>query len=90
MHQRRASHATQPYPGLFLTATTVILDSQDGGYHVPFAHKSLAAGLQLQDYQSAMHERVSIQRVPPALDADARLSGVLVMSVSRCAFCLAY
>lgn len=49
--------------------------SQDGGYHVPFAHKSLAAGLELGGYASTMHERVSIQRVAPAADGGARLSG---------------
>ena len=54
---------------------------QDGGYHVPFAHKSLAAGLDLAGYESTMHERVSIQRVAPARDgvADARLAGGLLL-----------
>ena len=56
---------------------TLAILMQDGGYHVPFAHKSLAAGLELGGYASTMHERVSIQRVAPASDGGARLSGVL-------------
>ncbi|XP_034700690.1 choline monooxygenase, chloroplastic isoform X3 [Vitis riparia] len=33
----------------------------DGGYHVPYAHKSLASGLKLESYSTTMFERVSIQ-----------------------------
>lgn len=33
----------------------------DGGYHVPYAHKGLASGLQLQSYSTKMYEKVSIQ-----------------------------
>jgi len=48
---------------------------QDGGYHVPFAHKGLAEGLDMRSYASSLHERISIQRVQSADDADTRLSG---------------
>ncbi|KAL9224273.1 hypothetical protein vseg_000329 [Gypsophila vaccaria] len=34
----------------------------DGGYHVPYAHKSLASGLDLDSYTTQIFERVSIQR----------------------------
>ncbi|CAA0821443.1 Choline monooxygenase- chloroplastic [Striga hermonthica] len=33
----------------------------DGGYHVPYAHKGLASGLQLDSYSIEMYENVSIQ-----------------------------
>ncbi|GFP95369.1 choline monooxygenase chloroplastic, partial [Phtheirospermum japonicum] len=33
----------------------------DGGYHVPYAHKGLASGLQLDSYSTKMYEKVSIQ-----------------------------
>ncbi|KAH7427044.1 hypothetical protein KP509_10G027900, partial [Ceratopteris richardii] len=33
----------------------------DGGYHVPFAHKDLADGLNLASYSTEIFERVSIQ-----------------------------
>ncbi|KAJ7955856.1 Choline monooxygenase [Quillaja saponaria] len=33
----------------------------DGGYHVPYAHKGLASGLQLNSYCTTMFESVSIQ-----------------------------
>lgn len=49
---------------------------QDGGYHVPFAHKGLASGLQLDSYQSEIHERVSIQTCQPqqlSASSDKRL-----------------
>ena len=51
---------------------------------MPFAHKSLASGLELGGYASTMHERVSIQRVAPAADGGARLSGVDLLNASRC------
>ncbi|XP_052157585.1 choline monooxygenase, chloroplastic isoform X2 [Oryza glaberrima] len=34
----------------------------DGGYHVPYAHGTLASGLQLQSYETHTYERVSVQR----------------------------
>ncbi|KAH9616530.1 hypothetical protein KSS87_019433 [Heliosperma pusillum] len=34
----------------------------DGGYHVPYAHKNLASGLDLDSYSTQIFERVSIQR----------------------------
>ncbi|KNA05499.1 hypothetical protein SOVF_189800, partial [Spinacia oleracea] len=34
----------------------------DGGYHVPYAHKNLASGLNLDSYSTEMFEKVSIQR----------------------------
>lgn len=34
----------------------------DGGYHVPYAHKGLASGLQLDSYSTTLYEKVSIQR----------------------------
>ncbi|KAL0739187.1 hypothetical protein Bca4012_015397 [Brassica carinata] len=33
----------------------------DGGYHVPYAHKGLMSGLDLETYSSTLFERVSIQ-----------------------------
>lgn len=33
----------------------------DGGYHVPYAHKDLASGLNLDSYSTTLFERVSIQ-----------------------------
>ena len=38
---------------------------QDGGYHVPFAHKALASGLSLDSYSSNLYDRLSIQSCPP-------------------------
>ena len=38
---------------------------QDGGYHVPFAHKGLANGLQMDSYKSTLYERLSIQSCGP-------------------------
>ncbi|GAY37279.1 hypothetical protein CUMW_027820 [Citrus unshiu] len=34
----------------------------DGGYHVPYAHKGLASGLQLDSYSTTLYEKVSVQR----------------------------
>ncbi|XP_028946979.2 choline monooxygenase, chloroplastic isoform X1 [Malus domestica] len=34
----------------------------DGGYHVPYAHKGLASGLNLDGYSTTMYEKVSIQK----------------------------
>lgn len=48
---------------------------QDGGYHVPFAHKGLAAGLDMRSYRSVLYERASIQSVQSVDGADARLAG---------------
>lgn len=42
----------------------------DGGYHVPYAHKSLASGLQLDSYSTTMFEKVSIQRCESGDDSD--------------------
>ncbi|KAJ6331808.1 hypothetical protein OIU76_010235 [Salix suchowensis] len=33
----------------------------DGGYHVPYAHKGLASGLNLNSYSTTTYEKVSIQ-----------------------------
>ncbi|MED6207559.1 hypothetical protein PIB30_036888 [Stylosanthes scabra] len=33
----------------------------DGGYHVPYAHKSLASGLKFDSYSTTIFEKVSIQ-----------------------------
>ncbi|CAI0628387.1 unnamed protein product [Linum tenue] len=33
----------------------------DGGYHVPYAHKGLASGLELDSYSTTTYEKVSIQ-----------------------------
>lgn len=38
---------------------------QDGGYHVPFAHKGLASGLQMDSYTSSLYDRLSIQSCGP-------------------------
>jgi len=49
---------------------------QDGGYHVPFAHKGLASGLHLDSYTSSLYERASIQSCAPqpaSAEADQRL-----------------
>ncbi|CAM8883954.1 unnamed protein product [Rhodiola kirilowii] len=34
----------------------------DGGYHVPYAHKGLASGLDLGSYSTTMYEKLSIQK----------------------------
>ncbi|GMH23727.1 hypothetical protein Nepgr_025570 [Nepenthes gracilis] len=34
----------------------------DGGYHVPFAHRSLASGIDLDTYSTEIFEKASIQR----------------------------
>ncbi|XP_061990313.1 choline monooxygenase, chloroplastic-like isoform X1 [Rosa rugosa] len=34
----------------------------DGGYHVPYAHKGLASGLNLDGYSTTVYEKVSIQK----------------------------
>ncbi|VVA22231.1 PREDICTED: choline monooxygenase [Prunus dulcis] len=34
----------------------------DGGYHVPYAHKGLASGLNLDHYSTTIYEKVSIQK----------------------------
>lgn len=54
---------------------------QDGGYHVPFAHKGLASGLQLDSYTSSLYERLSIQSCAPqqsSATADQRLGKLLL------------
>lgn len=38
---------------------------QDGGYHVPFAHKGLAAGLQMDSYTSSLYPNLSVQSCAP-------------------------
>ncbi|XP_020112075.1 choline monooxygenase, chloroplastic-like isoform X3 [Ananas comosus] len=38
----------------------------DGGYHVPYAHKGLASGLELNSYETLMFEKVSVQRCESA------------------------
>ena len=38
---------------------------QDGGYHVPFAHKGLAEGLQMDSYASNLYPNLSIQSCAP-------------------------
>ena len=53
---------------------------QDGGYHVPFAHKSLAAGLQLDSYTSKLYDKLSIQfcdALQSAAAQDKRIGTVL-------------
>lgn len=54
---------------------------QDGGYHVPFAHKGLASGLQLDSYTSNLYEHLSIQSCAPQQSpatADQRLGKLLL------------
>lgn len=63
-------------PSVLFSHLNSLFDVQDGGYHVPFAHKGLAAGLDMKSYQSTLYERTSIQSVQSAVDAHARLSGV--------------
>eukprot|EP00878_Enallax_costatus_P036372 GHUV01040836.1.p1 GENE.GHUV01040836.1~~GHUV01040836.1.p1 ORF type:complete len:414 (+),score=106.34 GHUV01040836.1:946-2187(+) len=36
----------------------------DGGYHVPYAHKDLASGLDLSGYRNELHDKLSIQISP--------------------------
>jgi len=62
-------------PSVLFSHLNRLFDVQDGGYHVPFAHKGLAAGLDMKSYQSTLYERTSIQSVESAVDAHARLSG---------------
>ncbi|KAL3162879.1 hypothetical protein ABBQ32_009329 [Trebouxia sp. C0010 RCD-2024] len=51
----------------------------DGGYHVPFAHKELASGLQMDSYTSSLYERLSVQSCGPQRASvqtpDQRLGG---------------
>ena len=59
---------------------------QDGGYHVPFAHKSLASGLDLESYTCKLYECASIQTCTPKqqpADPDKRLGGYNTFSTSR-------
>ncbi len=45
------------------TNTCIQPQIQDGGYHVPFAHKGLASAVDMRTYTSTLHgHRVSIQR----------------------------
>ncbi|XP_021751166.1 choline monooxygenase, chloroplastic-like isoform X2 [Chenopodium quinoa] len=53
----------QRITGLQNFDTKVFCDNYlDGGYHVPYAHKNLASGLNLDTYSSEIFEKVSIQR----------------------------
>ncbi len=52
------------------------LSVQDGGYHVPFAHRGLASGLQLDSYTSNLYDKLSIQSCAPqhqSASSDQRL-----------------
>lgn len=46
----------------------------DGGYHVEYLHPGLAAGLDLDNYQTLIHENFSIQQCKSA-EQDERLGG---------------
>lgn len=59
-------------PGFYTSSFAI----QDGGYHVPFAHKGLASGLQMDSYTSTLYERLSMQSCGPqraAANQDKRL-----------------
>lgn len=43
----------------------------DGGYHVPYAHRSLASGLKFETYTTEIFEKVSIQRCESSTAAAA-------------------
>ena len=48
----------------------------DGGYHVPFAHPSLADGLDMQSYTSELcSDNMSVQRVVASATAPDRVTG---------------
>ncbi|KAG5594180.1 hypothetical protein H5410_035412 [Solanum commersonii] len=42
----------------------------DGGYHVPYVHKSYASVLKLDSYSTTIHEKVSIQRCDAEKDQE--------------------
>ena len=42
---------------------------QDGGYHVPFAHKDLASSLSMDTYNSQLYDMMSIQSCSTQEDA---------------------
>ncbi len=47
----------------------------DGGYHVPFLHRDLAAELDLKGYQTECYEHYALQRVSSGQGAGERLQG---------------
>jgi choline monooxygenase len=54
----------------------VVANYLDGGYHVPVAHPALAAGLDMGGYaRTLLGGGSSLQTVPPAAGAPARLTG---------------
>ena len=58
--------------------------AQDGGYHVPFAHKGLASGLHLDSYTSSLYEHLSIQSCAPQQSSpatDHRLGKLLLLNL---------
>ena len=70
---RAAGLKEEDYAGLAHVATrTYAMDCNwkvfcenylDGGYHVPFAHPALAAGVAMRSYETEIHGLVSVQRV---------------------------
>ena len=59
-------------------------DVQDGGYHVQYAHKDLASNLNLKDYNTELHEVLSLQTCSPAAAA-ASGTGPLAASTEQAA-----
>lgn len=45
----------------------------DGGYHVPYAHVDLAAGIDMSSYSNAVHDNFSIQTVGGGENKDDRV-----------------
>ena len=52
-------------PYQFMLLIWQLTPIQDGGYHVPFAHKGLAEGLQMDSYASTLYPHLSIQSCGP-------------------------
>jgi Ring hydroxylating alpha subunit (catalytic domain) len=50
----------------------------DGGYHVPIAHRELAAGLDVGGYRHKIFENASVQLCDAAASAEAAVASALV------------
>ena len=60
---------------LFCNWKVFIDNYLDGGYHVPFLHRDLAAELDLSGYETECFDSHAVQRVASSSEAGERLSG---------------
>lgn len=61
LHSAMSELLAQLPSGFFAFRMVVTMCLQDGGYHVPYAHKDLASGLDLSGYNNELYDVLSIQ-----------------------------